>query len=1150
MADASYAQTSFLGGEISKYSQGRFELPTYRTSMNVCLNAFPVEQGAWTRRPGTQFCGSTRNGQQGRLIAFDIKQSSPYNIEFTAGFLRFWNATVLATTNDDKAVSGISTANPALVTTGVVHGWVTGNSVQFANLGATCPLLQNRIIITKVGNSTFTLVDSITGATIDGSTLGVGSLAAGATVQRILEVASPWTGTLWQNVRLIQTEQAALILHPTIPPQVLVATLPAAGQTFFSFTLVPAVLNDGPYLDPPTNGALLSPLGTSGNTTLTLVAQAWDTTVSYAKGAFVSDVSINYQSLVDQNEGNTPGSSPTQWTPASAGLMIGPNGFVGTDIGRLIRIQDFAGNWTWGKITGLVNLISPGTGSNIGNMTGNGGLAAAFNNTLLQSSISCATFPAANTDPTDGYVGKNYSAAPQKIDHAVLYPSTDFDIYSASYTFTQTETTWQLQGTANLTWSSTKPQSWSNGSTVTGSSSGATGIITSVSGGSTSGTLTLNTVTANFQVGEAITSGISGGTVTSFTPTSFVFVQIAQSSTVITTATSVTEVFVFLRAKQTSPVAANDGTILGATVSEGGPVVVPSSFPTTAWNFVWLHVSAIQINDQLPANIDQRNTVPLFFGSIAFQFTYALNSFAIQEFVSQAQFFSPSGAGAGNTVDFQILGNPLADTTLRPNWRLGAYSNTTGWPTCGTYHEGRIWIAGAIGNRLDGSVSNGALPVVNTVPSVTIDFQPTLTTGQVVDSNAITAVFNASDVNTIFWMVPDALGLICGTQAGDWLVQATANNIPLTPLSIQAHRFSKMGCANIEPRRADHVLILVQRFRRKLFEYFADVFSGKFQAQNLTANTRHLTRPGIAEIAYQQELTPVIWARCDDGSWFGLTYKRESNVSANPPTFEGGHRHALGSGRLVESIVVGPSTDGTLDSLAMVTNDPTTNIRHVEMLTKLFEEGSAETTAWFLDDAINPPSTTSSTVAAAGQPYGALTINGLWHANGRTVTVFCGGIDCGDFQVSNGSIVVPYGDGLSAGTGNGLFIPALAAAGPIVVGFTYTSQGQIVRPATPQESGARSGPALGKKRRNMQFAALLDNTAGISFGTTFNGGLYPALFQQPNGTNFTTGQMFSGVYWNTLKDDYSFDGMICWQITRPYSATVCAIEGFIQTMDK
>src|SRR5258708_4886707 len=100
MGEASYAVPNFLGGEISKFAQGRFDKPDYRTSLNVCFNSFPVEIGTWVRRPGTQYAGHTRGGTPGRGIKFDFEQAIPYTLEFTDGFLRARNGAALVTTND------------------------------------------------------------------------------------------------------------------------------------------------------------------------------------------------------------------------------------------------------------------------------------------------------------------------------------------------------------------------------------------------------------------------------------------------------------------------------------------------------------------------------------------------------------------------------------------------------------------------------------------------------------------------------------------------------------------------------------------------------------------------------------------------------------------------------------------------------------------------------------------------------------------------------------------------------------------------------------------------------------------------------------------------------------------------------------------
>src|SRR3981189_3300520 len=90
MPHSSFVQSSFLGGEWSQFAQGRLELPSYRTAMNVCRNAHPIEEGAWIRRSGTRYAAETYQGKPGRVIEFDFEKSAPYILEFTDSVLRMF----------------------------------------------------------------------------------------------------------------------------------------------------------------------------------------------------------------------------------------------------------------------------------------------------------------------------------------------------------------------------------------------------------------------------------------------------------------------------------------------------------------------------------------------------------------------------------------------------------------------------------------------------------------------------------------------------------------------------------------------------------------------------------------------------------------------------------------------------------------------------------------------------------------------------------------------------------------------------------------------------------------------------------------------------------------------------------------------------
>ena len=1154
MPGASHAVPSFLGGEISQFAQGRFDKPDYHISMRVCLNAFPGEIGPWMRRPGTAYAGHTRGGAKGRVIKFDFEQAAPITLEFTDGYVRFRSGTSLVMSSAPVAVVAVSTANPAVVQTASATTWATGDTLVFP--GASTPLLENRqFVATQIDTEHFSLADALTGASINGASLG--ALVSGATVAKVHERTTPYINGTWENIRAVQCETTDVLLCPNVPPQALVATtLPSAGVSP-GFTISPATFNDGPYLDPFTNGVQATPGATSGIVGITLAFPAYSSTTAYAKSSFVTSSSVNYESLVDQNVDNTPVSSPSFWAPVSTSAAINNGqGFLGTDIGRLVRLFSepapwligstyAAGNvvsynpsgepgeatywqsqkssntgnapgsdltnwtlmttqgaavWTWGKITSLTNIISRTSGSSIGNMTGGGGISSPFNGAFSQPAASSAEltttlslpgpgYPAGTQIVTTSFVGKNYtSPGAQIIQQATVYPSSD-------------------QGLSHPT------------ATVAG------------------------TVYGNEMFGP------------------------------------ITAVF-NLRGSNSAPSSSSNGTLLATSgsVSAGTAVTLVSTDQTDTWDYVW---------------VEQITTATyIFAGGSASQLT-------LTNIIGQLSFFNPPGTGTSSGVDIEILGPPLLYTNPVITWRLGTYSNTTGFPTDGCYDDGRLWLVGALSNHFDASTSNGIVP-----GSSEVNFAPTDQFGVVAASAGISETLNDESSNPIFWAQPDLQGILMGTQAAEYLVLAPTSG-SIAPDNITSRRGTRIGSANIRPIKTEHTLLFVQRYARKLIEFFADVFSGKFTGPNLVDKAEHMVTAGIAEIAYTNSTTPLAWGRCNDGSWFGATYKRDTLMTAQGPTYAAFHRQQPGSGRLVESICAGPSVDGNLDALTMVTNDPTTNIRHVEVLTDSMTELSTLQETWFLDDAVNPTSTSTTSAASVGFPYGGLTINGLWHLNGKTVQVFAGGLDLGDwgpvqtyqgtttyaqgvvvnyggtiyvsqsnnnknntpsssstfwtanaysdYTVSNGSITVPYGDGISWGPGRGLFTAAFAAALPltqIVVGFTYNSDGQLVRPIQPAETGARNGPAFGKLSRHHRYAFRLVNTVGLSVGTSFTKLIPFNTKLNGNGAPLAPLNMFTGISADAFIDDYAYDNALCWRVSRPWPATVTAAGTSLETQDQ
>jgi hypothetical protein len=1151
MGAASFLQSAFLGGEWSLTAQGMLVDPRYKVAMSACLNGLPLEAGAWTRRPGTRFLGTTRNGTAGRLITFDFEQSEPYNLEFTDGYLRFWNGRQLAMTNDAQTVVSI-TANPALVQTTTPHGWSVSDRVVFSNLGINNPLLQSRVfkIATVTDGTHFTFTDEITGTSYSSTTLG--SFVSG-TVSRVLEIATIYAGTSWSNLRSVQAEDSTVLMNGDQQPQILAVTAQPTASTFATFSLNPFNFLDGPYLD-PIDGSFMTPSALNGVVTMTLSTQAYDISRAYNIDDIVTSAGTTYRSLQGNNQAQTPATSPTYWEAVNPGAAIGPNGFVLTDVGRLVRMLSeppawssastySAGNevsypstvdgvntywtatgsisagvapgtstswaltpekarWTWGRVTAIsgTGVISPV--SAIGDMSNT---AAAFDGTSAKSSGACAQ-TTTSIDSADVFDGNRGYGVGQRV-----FDPTTASIYVNVAAFTVWNNT-GVYGAGTYVVAFSRYYLCKAAATL-GQAPTNTAFWTDLGAATTSNTSVWSffevapTPTIDVYVGQHYGTAKAIAQATVYPAADIGFANNTGGGVTLT-----------LRASLSAPSSPSSGTVLG-TATTGfttSAVTITSADTTTTWNYVWVELSAAY-----------NQPIPLTGGSDAYVAVVA---------IAQVYLYEPNVSN-GSVIDVQIEGQALLYSGTIRTWRLGVFSDTTGWPRCGVYHEGRLWLSGAVGNRIDGSKSSNIF-----------NFAPTSAGGVVADDNAISYTFDATDVNAIFWMIQDQQGIVCGTQAGEWLVQATNNNNALTPSNIQAHRVTKIGCANVEPRRSDHTILFVQRQGRKVMEYFADVYSGKFSAPTLSDKAKHLAKPGLVEVAWQQELAPVLWARRSDGALIGCTYRRDSLASSQGPTFAAWHRHTLGSGRNVESICVGPSSDGTLQTLGMVTNDPLTGVRHVEAMDNLFEEGSALVDAFFLDDAVDTASYTTATVLGGAS---GVVISGLWHLNDQSVTVFAGGLDLGEWTVASGSVSVPFGGSLGAAPlFTTAFVSSFNGAMPIVVGFGYTSQGQLLRPDTVPESGARNGPGFGKVRRVHKYAALLVDTQSIYFGTEFTR-LSPAQLKTTGGTLLAANVLFSGVHKDAVGDaSEGFDGRMAWQVTRPFPATVASIGGFLHTQDE
>src|SRR5262249_37290157 len=107
----------------------------------------------------------------------------------------------------------------------------------------------------------------------------------------------------------------------------------------------------------------------------------------------------------------------------------------GSELVNWRQVPQGAAIWSWGRITGLSNIIARNLAGSvaIGDMTGFNGITAPFDGQFGKVTSQCAFKTTSggfvaqgDTISISGYVGKNFTASGlQQIKQATVYPSTD-----------------------------------------------------------------------------------------------------------------------------------------------------------------------------------------------------------------------------------------------------------------------------------------------------------------------------------------------------------------------------------------------------------------------------------------------------------------------------------------------------------------------------------------------------------------------------------------------------------------------------------------------------------------------------------------------------------------------------------------------------
>ena len=456
-----------------------------------------------------------------------------------------------------------------------------------------------------------------------------------------------------------------------------------------------------------------------------------------------------------------------------------------------------------------------------------------------------------------------------------------------------------------------------------------------------------------------------------------------------------------------------------------------------------------------------------------------------------------------------IVEQTLTNTNAKINWRLGLWSDNTGFPRCGTFFEDRLVLGGQTGYPQYLALSKTQLYE---------NYAPSAVDGTVANDNAIVVAMNSADVNGVRWIRDNERGLLVGTGRGEWWVKASTLGEALTPSNVSAKPSTRHGSEDIEPVNASRAVLFTQRAGRKVRELTYVFESDGFKAPDMTLLAEHITSPAIVETVYQEQPQGVMWARRSDGALLGFSYERDQEVSA-------WHLHELGGFSdagataipVIESECVVPAADEDRDELYMIVkryiNGGTK--RYVELMTKLWETTDDQEDAFYVDCGWTQTDSPATD-----------TVTGLWHLEGQTVGVYVDGLRHPNETVTNGKITLDY---------TGLIK---------TVGYYYNSDGQTM----PLDAGASDGSAQGKVKRVTRIGFTLVDTLGFFYGPDADN-LTELLVRTWGAVYGEATPLSTGVFRAGLQGTFDRLGQVYWRADGPFPATVAALHQQVNTSD-
>jgi hypothetical protein len=318
------------------------------------------------------------------------------------------------------------------------------------------------------------------------------------------------------------------------------------------------------------------------------------------------------------------------------------------------------------------------------------------------------------------------------------------------------------------------------------------------------------------------------------------------------------------------------------------------------------------------------------------------------------------------------------------------------------------------------------------------------------DDQAFSYTIDSDESTPIAWVSANS-DLLVLTESGAYSVRSGLEKA-LTATSVRVKPEGNSGAALVRPVTVRQETLFLQRAGRKVLSLAYSYQNDRYSASDISKRSEHLTRGGIAGMAYQEEPESIVWAWRTDGTLLSCTLDRDENVVAWA-------RHY---------------TQGAVESVATA---PLNGRDVVAMIVRRYINGATVRTIETMDSTWEPLLPGAAPAASEFPPYTEAVVYGntvdcglaFDNASGQTVFAVPHLIGATVDIVADGAVqpqqVVP-------GSGN---VTLVRASYRTLIGLPFRTKISMLTP----EIGTGTGSAQGNSMRTGEVTVrLLDSVGG------------------------------------------------------------------------